>query len=112
VRGDYPAFAAAELPRLHALGYPPFTHLAALTLEGPGDAVRRTVELRLRPALEPEVEMSAPVLLAGAGEATSWRVLLRSPERSVVARAGALATRLTAQVRGLKARVEVDPEEV
>ena len=112
VRGDYPAFAAAELPRLRALDYPPFAHLASLTLEGSGETVRRTVESRLRPALEPGVEMSAPVLLAGAGEAPSWRVLLRSEERSVVARAGSLAARLSAEIRGLKARVEVDPEEV
>ena len=112
VRGDYPAFAAAELPRLRALGYPPFAHLASLTLEGSGDAVRRTVESRLRPALEPEVEMSAPILLAGAGETPSWRVLLRSRQRSVIARAGTLVARLSAETRGLKARVEVDPEEV
>ena len=112
VRGDYPAFAAAELPRLRALGYPPFAHLASLTLEGSGDAVRRTVESRLRPALEPEVEMSAPILLAGAGDTPSWRVLLRSRQRSVIARAGTLVARLSAETRGLKARVEVDPEEV
>ena len=112
VRADYPALAAAELPRLRAWGYPPFAHLASLTLEGPGDAVLHTVESRLRPALEPGVEMSAPVPLAGAGETPSWRVLLRSGERSVVARAGTLAARLSAETRGLKARVEVDPEEV
>ena len=112
VRGDYPAFAAAELPRLRALGYPPFAHLASLTLEGPGETVRRTVELRLRPALEPGVEMSAPVLLAAAGGAPSWRVLLRSGERPLIARAATLAARLSAQTRGLRARVEVDPEEV
>ena len=112
VRGDYPAFAAAELPRLRALGYPPFTHLASLILEGPEDTVRRTIELRLRPALDREVEMSPPVFLAGAGETPSWRVLLRSTELSVLARAGTQAARLAAQTRGLKARVEVDPEEV
>ena len=61
VRGDYPAFAAAELPRLRSSGYPPFAHLASVTLEGPGPAVRRAVESRLRPAVEPAVEMSGPV---------------------------------------------------
>jgi primosomal protein N' (replication factor Y) (superfamily II helicase) len=112
VRGDYPAFAAAELPRLRSLGYPPFAHLASLTLEGAEDAVRRAVESRLRPVLEPEVEMSPPVLLASAGGPLTWRVLLRSGDRSAVARAGTLAARLSAETRGLKARVEVDPEEV
>jgi primosomal protein N' (replication factor Y) (superfamily II helicase) len=110
VRGDYPAFAAAELPRLRSLGYPPFAHLASVTLEGPEDAVRSAVESRLRPALEPGVEMSAPVFLAGTA---AWRVLLRSGERTAVARAATLAARLVAQTHGgLRARVEVDPEEV
>ena len=112
-RGDYPAFAAAELPRLRPLGYPPFAHLASLVLEGPENAVRRAVESRLRPALEPGVEMTAPVLLPGTGESPAWRVLLRSGERSTVARAGTLAARLAAETHGeLRARVEVDPEEV
>jgi primosomal protein N' (replication factor Y) (superfamily II helicase) len=113
VRGDYPAFAAAELRRLRSLGYPPFAHLAFVTLEGSEDAVRSAVESRLRPALEPGVEMSALVLLADSGESPTWRVLLRSRERPAVARAAALAARLAAQTHGgLKARVEVDPEEV
>jgi primosomal protein N' (replication factor Y) len=113
VRGDYPAFAAAELPRLRAFNYPPFAHLASLTLVGPADTVRRAVESRLQPALEPSaVEMSAPVLLAGAGGSPAWRVLLRSTERPAVARAATLAARLAAETHGLKARVDVDPEEV
>ena len=115
VRGDYPAFAAAELPRLRSLGYPPFAHLAAVTLEGPEAVVRRAVESRLRPALEASVEMTSPVPLASPaqlGGRPVWRVLLRSPERSVVARAGTLAARVAAKTRGLAARVEVDPEEV
>ena len=112
VRGDYPAFAAAELPRLRASGYPPFAHLASLILEGPEDTVRHAVESRLRPVLGPGVEMSAPVLLAGAGRSPAWRVLLRSAQRTAVARAATLAARLAAETYGLKARVDVDPEEV
>jgi primosomal protein N' (replication factor Y) (superfamily II helicase) len=110
VRGDYPAFAAAELRRLRSLGYPPFAHLASLTLHGSEDAVRGAVESRLQQALEPGVEMSAPILLAG--RIPAWRVLLRSDERSRVARAGARAAVLSEKVRGLRARVDVDPEEV
>jgi primosomal protein N' (replication factor Y) len=112
VRGDYPAFAAAELPRLRALDYPPFAHLASLTLEGHEETVQRAVESRLRPALESRVEMSTPVPLIGAGGAPDWLVLLRSGDRSAVARAATLAARLAAETHGLKARVEVDPEEV
>jgi primosomal protein N' (replication factor Y) len=113
VRGDYPAFAAAELPRLRSMGYPPFAHLASVTLEGSEDVVRSAVESRLRQALEAGVALSAPVLLAGTGGSPTWRVLLRSRERPAVARAATLAARLAAQTHGgLKMRVEVDPEEV
>jgi primosomal protein N' (replication factor Y) len=117
VRGDYLAFAAVELPRLRALGYPPFAHLASMTLEGREAFVRRAVESRLRPALEPGVEMAGPVSVGRAGKAPvggapAWRLLLRARERSAVARAAGVAARLAAESGGLKARVEVDPEEV
>ena len=111
VRGDYPTFAAAELPRLRALSYPPFGHLASVTLEGPEETIRRAVESRLRPALEPAVEISGPVPLTHTGEPPRWRVLLRSEDQPVVARAATLAARLTG-TRGLRVRVDVDPEEV
>jgi primosomal protein N' (replication factor Y) len=112
VRGEYPAFAAAELPRLRDLGYPPFGHLASVTLEGSGETVRRAVESQLRPALESAVQLSGPVPLTHAGGRPRWRVLLRSGDRPVVARAATLAARLFAETRGLKVRVDVDPEEV
>jgi primosomal protein N' (replication factor Y) len=112
VRGDYDAFAAVELPRLRALGYPPFAHLASLTFEGAESAVRRAVESRLRPALEPGLEMSAVVPFGRGGKTPLWRVLLRSEERPAVARAAALAARLAAGMHRLKVRVDVDPEEV
>jgi primosomal protein N' (replication factor Y) len=111
VRGDYEAFAAAELPRLRALGYPPFAYAASLTFEGSETALFGAVESRLRPALEAGVEMSGPVLLWRTGERTAWRVLLRARRRSVVARAATLAARIAARTRGLDVRVEVDPEE-
>jgi primosomal protein N' (replication factor Y) len=112
VRGDYEAFAAVELPRLRALGYPPFAHLSSLTFEGSEAAVRRAVESRLRPALEAGVEMSAVVPLGRSGNVPVWRVLLRSSERPAVARTATQAARLAAGIHGLKARVDVDPEEV
>lgn len=111
VRGDYETFAAVELPRLRSLGYPPFAHLSSLTFEGSEPAVRRAVESRLRPALEPGVEISAVVPLGGAGKPV-WRVLLRSKDRTAVSRSAALAARLAAGTHGLKVRVDVDPEEV
>jgi primosomal protein N' (replication factor Y) (superfamily II helicase) len=111
VRGDYEAFAAAELPRLRALGYPPFASAATLTFEGSEAALSGAVESRLRPALEDRVEMSGPVLLGRTAETTAWRVLLRARRRPVVARAATLAARIAARTRGLEVRVDVDPEE-
>jgi primosomal protein N' (replication factor Y) (superfamily II helicase) len=112
VSGDYEAFAAAELPRLRALGYPPFAYSASLTFEGSEAALFGAVESRLRPALEAGVEMWGPVLLGRTGETGAWRVLLRARRRPVVARAATLAARIAARTRGLEVRVDVDPEEV
>ncbi len=112
VRGDYEAFAAAELPRLRELGYPPFGHAASLTFEGSRTALSGAVESHLRQALERGVEMSGPVLLRRNGETATWRVLLRARRRPAVARAASLAARISARTPGLEVRVEVDPEEV
>jgi primosomal protein N' (replication factor Y) (superfamily II helicase) len=112
VRGDYEEFAAAELPRLRALGYPPFAYAASLTFEGSESALFGAVESRLRPALDAGVEMSGPVLLGRTGDRTAWRVLLRAKRRPAVARAATLAARIVARTRGLEVRIDVDPEEV
>jgi primosomal protein N' (replication factor Y) len=110
VRGDYEAFAGAELPRLRSLAYPPFGHFAALTFGGSESAVLGAVESRLRPALGPEVEMSSPVPLGRAGGCSAWRVLLRSRRRPAVARAAAEVARAAARTHGLTVRVELDQE--
>ncbi|MDQ4105556.1 MAG: hypothetical protein M3157_00050 [Actinomycetota bacterium] len=112
LRGDYTSFAAAELPRLHRLGYPPYGHLASLTLEGSEDAVRGAVESRLRSAIEPDVMVSAPAPARSGGKSSAWRVLLRSRDREAVSRAGALAAHMVRDACRLKAHIEIDPEEV
>jgi primosomal protein N' (replication factor Y) (superfamily II helicase) len=112
VSGDYEAFAAAELPRLRAFGYPPFAYAASLTFEGSEAALSGAIESRLRPALETGVQLSGPVLLGLTEEATTWRVLLRAKRRPAVARAAIQAARIVARTRGLEVRVDVDPEEV
>lgn len=115
LRADYPAFAAAELPRLRSLGYPPFAHLADVTFEGSETALRRAVESHLRPAFDDDVEMSGLVPLPNHGGSRTWRLLLRGRERAAVAQAGALAARLVSETRGaghLKVKVIIDPEEV
>lgn len=114
LRGDYEGFAASELPRLRELGYPPFGHLAYLVFEGPEAAVRRAVESRLRPALGAEVAVSGVAPFRGA-DGPGWRVMLRGRSREGVARAAGLAARLASKdggMRGLKMRVDIDPEEV
>ena len=113
LRGDYYSFASAELSRRHSLGYPPYTHMASLKLQGNGEYVRLAVESKLRPALDERVEMSSLVPLAGSATQPSWQVLLKSRERSAVARAAGLAARTIARGNSkLKVKVEIDPEEV
>ncbi|CAA9445938.1 MAG: Helicase PriA essential for oriC/DnaA-independent DNA replication [uncultured Rubrobacteraceae bacterium] len=112
VSGDYEAFAAAELPRLRELGYPPFAHAASLTFEGSEAALLGAVESHLRPALDAGVEMSGPFVLGRTGETTAWRVLLRAKRRPAVARAATVAAKISARTRGLEVRIDVDPEEV
>ncbi|MGH3146130.1 MAG: hypothetical protein ACRDTR_10060 [Rubrobacter sp.] len=118
--GDYEAFVSAELPRLRALGYPPFGHVASITLTGSENEIRRAVESRLRPVLESSVELTGPALVSANGEkATSdvtvaWRLLLKGRRRDrVAAAATSLVTGRTDGGRGgPRVRVEVDPEEV
>ncbi|MDQ4105827.1 MAG: hypothetical protein M3157_01450 [Actinomycetota bacterium] len=111
LRGDYTSFAAAELPRLRHLGYPPYGHLASLTFEGDEGVVRSAVESRLRPAIEPNVMVSDPVPARSGGQ-SSWQVLLRSRDREAVSRAGAMAVCVARDASGLKACIEINPEEV
>ncbi len=113
LRGDYETFAAAELPKRRALGYPPHAHLAVITFEGSEEAVRRAVESQLRSAMGQGVELLDPVPLAGDGERPTWRALLRSSKRGLLAEAAALVARLAAETRGgLKVHINMDPEEV
>jgi len=112
LRGDYEAFAAAELPKRRALGYPPHAYLAGITFEGSEEAVRRAVESRLRPAMGYGVELFDPVPLRVDGERATWRALLRSRKRGLLTEVATLVTQLAVETRGgLKARVDMDPEE-
>jgi primosomal protein N' (replication factor Y) len=117
LRGDYEAFAAAELLKRRALGYPPHAHLAEVVFEGTEEAIRRAVESRLRPSLRKGgVDMLDPVPFSERGRVV-WRVLLRSRRRAALAKAATLVAQLAAEARGrsrhaLKARINMDPEEV
>jgi primosomal protein N' (replication factor Y) len=111
-RDDYESFVAAEAPRLRAAGYPPFAHLATVVLSGSRGAVFAAVESRLRAGLGTGVQVSEPVPVAASGGLPSWKILLRSRDRRSVARAAGRAARMAAGMRGLEARILVDPEEV
>jgi primosomal protein N' (replication factor Y) len=114
LRGDYEAFASVELPKRRRLRYPPHAYLAEIVFEGPEEMVRRAVESRLRPALADGIEMLGPVPYSRDGERSVWRVLLRSRQRSALAKAAALVARLAAEDRGrggLETRINMDPEE-
>ena len=116
LRGDYDSFAAMELPRRRSLGYPPYGHVAEISLFGAEAEVRRAVESKLRPALGPEVTATEPVRLTASGpdgERNVWRLLLRGRARTEVASAAAIVAKSAAGTGGkLRARIEMDPEEV
>ncbi|CAN5504756.1 hypothetical protein BH20ACT10_BH20ACT10_07780 [soil metagenome] len=114
LREDYETFAAAELPRLRRLGYPPYSHLASLTFRGRGDAVRGAVKSML-PAFGDGVEASEAVPVPGSARSSRWRVVLRSHSREAVAKAAAEAVRRlskSSKGREMEMEVEIDPEEV
>ena len=116
LRGDYESFAAVEGPRRRSLGYPPYGHAAEISLSGPEEEVRRAVESKLRPAIGPGVTATDPMPLAASGPdggRTVWRLLLRGRARADVASAAATVARAAAGTGGkLRARIEMDPEEV
>jgi primosomal protein N' len=62
------------------------------------------------------VELLEPAPVSGNEERPVWRVLLRSRRRGALAEAAALVARLAAKDRGrkdgLKARINMEPEEV
>ena len=116
LRGDYESFAAVEGPRRRSLGYPPYGHVAEISLSGPEEEVRRAVESKLRPAIGPGVTATDPMPLAASGPdggRNVWRLLLRGRARADVASAAAIVARAAAGTGGrLRARIEMDPEEV
>ena len=115
LRGDYETFAAGELPKRRSLGYPPYAYLVEIVFEGSGEMVRSAVKSGLMPVLRNGVEMLDPVPFPGEGSHPLWRVLLRSPQRGALMKAAALVAKQTAEnhgrSRGLKAWINMDPEE-
>ena len=114
ISDDYEGFASAELPRRRTMSYPPYGHLAKITLAGSEDEVRLAVKSGVRLAPGTGVEMTGPAAVpAGPAGETVWRLLLCGRRRRAVAEAASRFARMAATRRGrLRARIEVDPEEV
>jgi primosomal protein N' (replication factor Y) len=106
LRRDYEGFARAELSRRRAAGYPPYSHLAVLTLEGSESGVLHAVE-STRP--DPGVDLLGPIPLENGSR---WQAILRARDRESVAAAARRAARGASRVRGVRVQVDIDPEEV
>jgi len=117
-RHDSAAFAAEELERRRALGYPPFSHLIRIVLAAEQAAPAREAAFELRERLRAPLRASDATLL---GPAPLFR--LRGRERQVlvikaleragaVAAAGAAVAALAGERRhgGVSFSVDVDPQ--
>jgi primosomal protein N' (replication factor Y) len=84
VAHDYAGFAEEELARRQALGFPPFSRLLAVRVEGTEAGARRTAEAlahAARPALGPGVSLlgPAPAALERLRGRHRWHLLVRAP---------------------------------
>jgi primosomal protein N' (replication factor Y) len=112
---DYAGFAAEELVRRQALGYPPYARLLAIRVEGSEAGARRTAEAlahAARPALGPGVSLigPAPAAIERIRGRSRWHVLLRGPDhRSLMAVHRAVARVAARPPGGATIRFDVDP---
>ncbi len=114
---DYEGFVRDELGRRQEAGYPPFTRMVALRLDGPvaGSvaAVAQEVALRARQAGGAGVRVLGPAeapipILRGR---TRWQVWLMGFDRSALLTAARAASTVSA-VDGVRLAVDVDPQSV
>jgi primosomal protein N' (replication factor Y) len=80
---DYLGFAEEELAHRRALGYPPFTRLMAVRVEGSEDGARRAAEAlaeAARPALESGTALigPAPAAIERIRGKSRWHLLFRA----------------------------------
>jgi len=80
---DYAAFAANELEKRRRYGFPPYSRLLAVRVEGSEGGARRAAEalaLAARPLLGPELSMlgPAPAPIERIRGRTRWQVLFRA----------------------------------
>jgi len=116
---DYASFAPVELEARRELGYPPFTRLAALRLEGPdGDrtgALAESLSARLRPLCEQsgvQLRGPAPAPLERLRDRYRWQIILSAPRSSAlhaVVQAAQGFWRAASEARSIRLVVDVDP---
>jgi primosomal protein N' (replication factor Y) (superfamily II helicase) len=115
VSHDYAAFAEGELERRRSLGYPPFSRMMAVRVEGSEAGARRTAEAlaqAARPALGGEVAMlgPAPAAIERLRGRHRWHLLFRADgPRSLFRVHAALAPAALRPPGGAAIRFDMDP---
>jgi primosomal protein N' (replication factor Y) len=115
---DYARFAEGELEVRRALGYPPFSRLLAVRIEGTEDGARRAAEAlgatgRRAVAAVPGLAMlgPAPAPLEKLRGRFRWQLLFRGPDHAALRRAHAGLARVAARAPGgAQVRFDVDPQ--
>jgi primosomal protein N' (replication factor Y) len=111
---DFTAFAQGELPIRQKLGYPPYAHLACLTLRGDDESrtafTTEALARRLKETMGAAVQVSdaCPAPLAKAKNHYRYQIILRAPTaRAIVEplRAALRAERLPA---GVQLAIDID----
>ncbi len=112
---DHAAFAAGELERRRALGYPPFARLLAARIDGSDTGARRCAEAlarAARPALAAGVAMigPAPAAIERIRGKFRWHILFKAPAPSALrAVHSALARVARRPPGGASIRFDMDP---
>jgi len=114
---DYAHFAEAELASRSALGWPPFSRLLAVRVEGSEDAARICAEglaRAARPALAPGQGLvllgPAPAALEKLRGRSRWHLLFRAASPEPLRRAHQLLSPLARRPHGgAEVRFDVDP---
>ena len=111
---DFESFSNGELPVRERLGYPPYTHLACLTLRGADEArtafTAEALARRLKALAGPAVSVSAssPAPLAKARNQFRFQIILRASAARAMARPVREALRAERLPDGVQLAVDID----
>ncbi len=112
---DYAAFAERELEERRRLGWPPFSRMLAVRVEGSEAGARRAAEAlahAARPALQGEITLlgPAPAAIERIRGRTRWHLLFRAPTPQALFRVhGVLAALARRPPAGSAIRFDMDP---